>query len=509
MVLSMAETYYLEMEKINKTFPGAQVLYDVSLSIRPGEVRALMGENGAGKSTLIKILGGIYSMDPGGQIRIEGKPVTISNVQDASRYGISIIHQEISLADNMTVYDNLFMGKEVMKSSGLFMDDKTMVRRAEETMQNMGLDIDVRAIVRNLSIAKQQMVEVCRALMFNARLIVMDEPTSSLTEIEIQQLFQQIQRLKEAGIAVIYISHRMEEIFQVADSVTVLRDGQLIGTRPVEELTQDDLITMMVGRQLSEIYGDNSDHEIGDVVMEVRSFRNASLNGISFELHKGEVLGFAGLVGAGRSELARAIFGVDKLDSGELKLFGKPVRIRHPAEAIELGLGFVPENRKLEGLFLSNSIRYNITIPILSKFMGTVGLDKQKEMSIVQKYVNELSIKMTGVDQLTNFLSGGNQQKVVVSKWLSTEPKILILDEPTRGIDVGAKSEIYHLIFDLAQQGVAIMMISSEMEEVINLSDRIVVLHEGDMTGVLDNPPDHRVTQEEILLLASGGKKND
>ncbi len=509
MVLSMAETYYLEMEKISKTFPGAQVLYDIDLKIKPGEVRALMGENGAGKSTLIKILGGIYSMDPGGQIRIKGEPVTISNVEDASRYGINIIHQEISLADNMTVYDNLFMGREIMKSSRIFMDDRTMIRRAQATIREMGQDIDVTTIVRNLSIAKQQMVEICRALMFNAQLIVMDEPTSSLTEVEIQQLFLQIKKLKEAGIAVIYISHRMEEIFQVADSVTVLRDGQLIGTRPVEGLTQNNLITMMVGRELSEIYGTNYNHEIGPVVMEVRGFKNNALHDISFELHQGEILGFAGLVGAGRSELARAIFGVDRLEAGQLKLFGKPHQIRHPAEAIELGLGFVPENRKLEGLFLSNTIKYNITIPVLSKFMGRVGVNRQKEMSIVNHYVHELSIKMTGVDQLTNYLSGGNQQKVVVSKWLSTEPRILILDEPTRGIDVGAKSEIYHLIFALAQQGVSIMMISSEMEEIINLSDRIVVLHEGHLTGILDNDPDHRASQEEILLLASGGKRNE
>ena len=505
----MTEHYYLEMEHINKTFPGAQVLHDVNMRIKPGEVRALMGENGAGKSTLIKILGGIYSMDPGGQIRIEGKPVTINNVEDARKYGISIIHQEISLADNMSVYDNLFMGREILKSSGMFMDDRAMIERAQETMRSMEQDIEVRTLVRDLSIAKQQMVEVCRALMFNARLIVMDEPTSSLTKVEIQQLFQQIQRLKEAGIAVIYISHRMDEIFRVADSVTVLRDGRLIGSRPIGELTQDDLITMMVGRQLSEIYGGNFDHKIGDVVMEVKDFRNEHLNGISFDLHEGEVLGFAGLVGAGRSELARAIFGVDWLESGSLKLFGKPVKIRHPAEAIEHGIGFVPESRKTEGLFLSNTIKYNITIPILHKFIGRVGVNSQKEMSIVNRYVNELSIKMTGVDQLTNYLSGGNQQKVVVSKWLSTEPKILILDEPTRGIDVGAKSEIYHLILALAKQGFAIMMISSEIEEVINLSDRIVVLHEGDMTGVLENSPDNRVSQEEIMLLASGGRQHE
>ena len=505
----MAENYFLEMEHISKTFPGAKVLHDIELRIRPGEVRALMGENGAGKSTLIKILGGIYSMDAGGKIAISGKPVVIRNVEDARRYGIGIIHQEISLADNMSVYDNLFMGRELMGSGRMFLNDKEMIRLAQKTLDEMEIDVDARAMVRDLSIAKQQMVEISRALMINAKLIVMDEPTSSLTEIEIEQLFRQIEKLKKAGIAIIYISHRMDEIFQVADSITVLRDGHLIGTKPASELTQNDLITMMVGRELSEIYGQNVHHAIGDVVLEVKGFKNKRLNDVSFQLHKGEVLGFAGLVGAGRSELARAIFGIDKLEAGELFINGKKVTIRHPAEAIAQGIGFVPENRKMEGLFLTNSIKYNITIPILEKFMGVVGLNSKKEMSIVDSYANELSIKMTGVDQLTNFLSGGNQQKVVVSKWLSTEPSILILDEPTRGIDVGAKSEIYHLIYELAQKGVAIMMISSEMEEIINLSDRIIVLHEGDLTGELDNRPENRASQEEILLLASGGKRNE
>ena len=508
-VAAMMETYFLELSHISKTFPGAKVLHDIEMRVKPGEVRALMGENGAGKSTLIKILGGIYTMDAGGQIKIDGKNVEIRNVEDARRYGISIIHQEISLAENMTVYDNLFMGREVMGPGKLFLSDRAMIKAAQETVDSMGIDVDVRTRVRDLSIAKQQMVEISRALMFNAHLIVMDEPTSSLTEIEIEQLFQQIDKLKKSGIAVIYISHRMEEIFRVSDSVTVLRDGHLIGTRPTQELTQDDLITMMVGRQLSEIYGDGAQHAIGEVVLEVRNFRNSRLNDISFKLHKGEVLGFSGLVGAGRSELARAIFGIDKLEAGELFLNGKPVKIHHPADAIRYGIGFVPENRKLEGLFLSNTIKYNITLPILEKFMGFIGVNNKREMSIVDRFVHELSIKMTGVDQQTVLLSGGNQQKVVVSKWLSTEPQILILDEPTRGIDVGAKAEIYHLILELAKQGVAVMMISSEMEEIINLSDRIIVLHEGTMTGEIDNAPSRRATQEEILLLASGGNRNE
>ena len=338
------------MTNISKTFPGAKVLDRIDIRVKPGEVRALMGENGAGKSTLIKILGGIYSMDPGdGEIRINGEPVKINSVQDAKANGISIIHQEISLADNMTVFDNLFMGAERMKS--LFIDDKRMIREAQKVIDDMDMQINVRTKVSELSIAKQQMVEITRAIMFNARLIVMDEPTSSLTSVEIEHLFEQIAKLKAQGIAIIYISHRMDEIFRIADSISVLRDGHLIGTDDACNLSQNKLVSMMVGREINEVYHRESRPEIGAVTLEVKHFKNKYLKDVSFQLRKGEILGFSGLVGAGRSETARAIFGIDPLQSGELLIEGKPVRIRSARDAIANGIGFVPENRILRVLF--------------------------------------------------------------------------------------------------------------------------------------------------------------
>ena len=502
----MSSPYFLEMTNISKTFPGAKVLDRIDIRVKPGEVRALMGENGAGKSTLIKILGGIYSMDPGdGEIRINGEPVKINSVQDAKANGISIIHQEISLADNMTVFDNLFMGAERMKT--LFIDDKRMIREAQQVIDDMDMQIDVRSKVSELSIAKQQMVEITRAIMFNARLIVMDEPTSSLTSVEIEHLFEQIARLKAQGIAIIYISHRMDEIFRIADSISVLRDGHLIGTDEACNLDQNKLVSMMVGREITEVYHRESRPEIGEVALEVKNLKNKYLKDVSFQLRKGEILGFSGLVGAGRSETARAIFGIDPLQSGEISIDGKAVRIRSARDAIANGIGFVPENRKLEGLFLTGSIEDNMTYPVLEKFMGIVGMNQTKRQAIVDHHVHDLAIKMTSTRQAVGQLSGGNQQKVLVSKWLATEPKILILDEPTRGIDVGAKAEIYQLIFALAQKGIAIMLISSEMDEIINLSDRIVVMHEGVISGEVENDPENRASQEEIMWLASGGKK--
>lgn len=502
----MASEYFLEMHDINKTFPGAKVLDSVHIEIKAGEVRALMGENGAGKSTLIKILGGIHEKDEGtGSIRIAGKEVTIRGVQSAKAHGISIIHQEICLAENMSVADNLFMGAEITGNTGVFLNDKEMVARAQGVLDSLGMQIDARVKVGELSIAKQQMVEISRALLSNARLIVMDEPTSSLTNIEIEQLFAQIHALKSAGIAIIYISHRMDEIFRIADSVTVLRDGQLIGTEFTKNLTQDAIISMMVGRKISEIYDLNTSPAHGAECLRVKGFQNKKLRNIDFCIHKGEILGFSGLVGAGRTELARAIFGIDKLEAGELYLDGKKARIDSPREAIRHGIGYVPESRKTEGLFLQNPIRYNITISVLEQFIRFIRINRNKEKNIVDDYANRLAIKMTSTDQLVRYLSGGNQQKVVVSKWLATNPNILILDEPTRGIDIGAKSEIYHLISELAAQGMAILLISSEMEEIINLSHRIIVMCEGRISGELRRNEMELFSQERIMQLASGG----
>lgn len=503
----MANQYFMEMQGICKTFPGAKVLNNVELRLKAGEVRALLGENGAGKSTLIKILGGIYSKDQDcGCIKINGEEVEINSVHDAKAHGICIIHQEISLADNMTVADNLFMGEELLKKVKCFVDDKQMISKAQQVVDGMGMDIDVRTKVGDLSIAKQQMVEICRALLYDTKLIVMDEPTSSLTQTEIDQLFIQIDKLKKNGIAIIYISHRMDEIFRIADSITVLRDGELIGTDLAANLDKDKLIAMMVGRELLEVYKHDEKLELGAECLVVKNLKNKYLKDISFSLHRGEILGFAGLVGAGRTEMARAIFGIDRIDSGEIFVDGEKAIISRPQDAIARRIAYVPENRKLEGLFLANNIKYNISISVLDKFIKFISVNKKAEQGILDEHRRSLSIKMTSGEQKVQQLSGGNQQKVLVAKWLATDPQILILDEPTRGIDVGAKAAIYQLIYTLAGQGVAIMLISSEMEEIINMSTRIVVMHEGEKAGELENNGTSETMQEKIMLLASGGK---
>ncbi len=506
----MGDRYYLEMLDINKTFPGAKVLNHIDFRIKLGEVRALMGENGAGKSTLMKILGGIYQKDKDtGKILIESQEVEINNVEDAKKYGISIIHQEISLAENMTVFDNIFMGSELNRGIKGFLNDKEMIRQAQEIIDELKVNVDVRSKVGDLSIAKQQMIEICRALLSKAKVIVMDEPTSSLTKTEIDQLFEQIRKLKEAGIAIVYISHRMEEIFQISDTITVLRDGQLIGTKSAAELDQKKIIEMMVGRDLNTYMKNDTELSPGEVCLEVKNLTNKKLKNVSFTLRKGEILGFAGLVGAGRSETARAIFGIDSLASGEIYVGGKQVKIRNAADAIEQGIGYVPESRKEEGLVLDNSIKFNLTISVLERFIRFCFMDRKKENEIVDRYAKELSIKMASANQLVRYLSGGNQQKVVVSKWLATKPDILILDEPTRGIDIGAKTEIYQLIVDMAKAGVAVMLISSEMEEIINLSTRIIVMCEGQVKALLTEEETRTVAQEDIMWYASGRNKDE
>lgn len=501
----MSSEYFLEMSHISKTFSGVKVLDDIDFKIKPGEIRALVGENGAGKSTLMKILGGIYQKDRNsGPIKINGNVVEINTVADATELGISIIHQEINLAENMSVYDNMFMGSELTLGRDIFLDDNGMISKAQNVINRMGVVLDVREKVKNLSIARQQMVEISRSLLSDAKLIVMDEPTSSLTENEIEQLFEQIKKLKQAGIAVVYISHRMPEIFKLSDSITVLRDGKLIGTCLTSELTERSVISMMVGREISEIYGLKKSNPSNENALVVKDLCNRKIQNIEFGLRRGEILGFAGLVGAGRSEMARAIFGIDKLDSGEIFIREKKANIHSPLDAIKYKIGYVPENRKTEGLFLNDSATFNITISVLDKFFRFIGIKKKIEHSIVKNFVSKLNIKLSSFYQKVIYLSGGNQQKILVSKWLSTDPEILILDEPTRGIDIASKSEIYHLMGDLVEKGVAIIFISSEIEEIINLSDRIIVMSEGRISGELDNPREARASQEKIMWLASG-----
>jgi ribose transport system ATP-binding protein/inositol transport system ATP-binding protein len=499
--------YAVEMFNISKTFPGAKVLKNVDFRLKRGEVHALVGENGAGKSTLIKILGGIYEMDrDGGSIKINAKTAVINSVTDAQRFGIAVMHQEISLVSSMTVADNLFMGREILGKGGFFIDDAETQEKAKAILGELELDVDVDEKVGRLSIAKQQLVEVCRALLVKAKIIIMDEPTSSLTKTEIDQLFNQIKKLKKNDISIIYISHRMDEIFTICDTVTVMRDGEYIGTDATVNLDKDKIISMMVGRKLSDVYHHKSYLGGNEVCLQVEGYKNRYLKNVSFSLKKGEILGFAGLIGAGRTELAHAIFGVDRVESGEMCVNGKSVNIKDIADAIKLGIGYVPEDRKSEGLVLIHSIQSNVSISVLEKFIKFITVNHKYEDKLIEDYKNKLSIRMVDPTQKVQFLSGGNQQKVVLAKWMATEPEIFIFDEPTRGIDVGAKADIYKLIEDLAAEGKSIMFISSEMEEIINLSDRIIVMHEGEITGEIDNREVSETRQSEIMRLAAGGK---
>lgn len=490
---------FLEMAHITKKFSGVTVLKDVHLDIEAGEVHALMGENGAGKSTLMKILAGIYACDEG-EIRINGETVVIHDTIAARNQGINFIHQEICLAENMSIAENLYIGMEIKK--GLFLDKKKMVEITQERLNALGLDLDANTQVSTLSIAQKQMVEIARALFFDAKLVVMDEPTSSLTNKEVDSLFEQVELLKQKQVAIVYISHRMEEIFKIADRVTVLRDGQYIGTKNICDIDMQKLISMMVGRGISQERMDVPNGS--DSILQVRNFCNRYLKDVSFDLKRGEVLGFAGLVGAGRTELAYAIFGIDPLDSGELILDGKKVVHKSPQDSIRNGVVLVPEDRKQYGLVTSLSVKFNLTLPILYKFIKGIRVDTEKERKIIDNYANKLAIKMSGVDQICAGLSGGNQQKVVISKWLASEPSVIILDEPTRGIDIGAKQDIYNLIKELAEQGLSIILISSELPEILKMSSRVAVMHEGELEHIFESV--EGVTQEQIMYYAVGGK---
>lgn len=493
----------LTMQNIHKKFPGVNALQGVNFELRYGEVHALLGENGAGKSTLIKVLAGIYSADEG-KIFLDNENIKIENVHQAQAQGISVIHQELCLAPNLTVSDNIFLGKEKTNKTG-FVKFPEQNHAAQELLDSLGLAIKATDLVANLSVAQQQMVEIAKALSIEARIIVMDEPTASLTLKEVEKLFQMIESLKEKNIAVIYISHRMEELFRVADRVTVLRDGKYIGTKETAGTTREELISMMVGRELKDLYK-RTFHSQGDTVLEVRHFsRGNVLHDINFSLKKGEILGISGLVGSGRTELARAIFGIDPVDTGELLVAGQPAKVSSPIEAMDFGIVLVPEDRKGQGLILVQSVSYNITLAILKQFIKRMSVDRHLEKELVGNYIDKLSIKTPTFEQLTNNLSGGNQQKIVIAKWVATNPKVLIMDEPTRGVDVGAKAELYSIINMLAEQGVGILMISSELPEIIGMSDRILVMHNGRITGELTRG---ELDQGLIMHYATGGIQN-
>nr|WP_066627061.1 sugar ABC transporter ATP-binding protein [Clostridium magnum] len=488
------------MKNVNKQFPGVYVLKDVNFELEKGEVHALLGENGAGKSTLMKVLGGIYSIDKG-EIYIDGQRVEVKSVKDAQDLGISIIHQELVLVPYMTVAENIYLGRELVGASGL-VDKKAMIREAQKLLDSFELKIKASSLVVGLTVAQQQMVEIIKAISFNAKILVMDEPTSSLTDKEVEFLFSTIVSLKRKGVGIVYISHRMSELSQISDRITVMRDGEYIGTKVTKSTTKDELISMMVGRELTNYYT-RTYNEPGETILEVKNLtREGILKDVSFKIKKGEILGMAGLMGAGRSEVMRAIFGLDPIDSGEIFIEGKKVDIKDPNDAMRYGIALVPENRKEEGLFLIQSVKFNATLKVLDKFMKFIKVDKKVENDIVNKYVKEMSIKTPSTEQLVGNLSGGNQQKVVIARWLATNPKVLILDEPTRGVDVAAKAEIYLIMNELVNSGVSIIMISSELPEIINMSDRVLVMCNGSISGNLVRG---ELTQEKIMHYATGG----
>ena len=489
----------LVMEHISKSFPGVKALDDVHLSVRPGSVHALMGENGAGKSTLMKVLIGMYAADSG-TITFKGKPVEIRDTETALKLGISMIHQELSPVPYMSVSENIFLGREPTRMG--FVDKKAMVTQTRALLKRLEIDIDPTVKMRDLSIANTQIIEIAKAISYDSSLIIMDEPTSAITDREVAHLFRMIRSLKEKGVAIIYITHKMDEVFKISDEITVFRDGKHIATVPAATTTRNNLISMMVGRELTSIFP-KQDAPIGEVVLSVRNLtRKGIVRDVSFDLRRGEILGLAGLMGAGRTEVIEGIFGIRKIDSGEISVKGKRVEIRSPSDAIAHGMALLTEDRKITGIMGVLPVRDNMMVASLDAFSSSTGFLRKRQIqeTCVQER-SRLDIKTPSMDQLVKLLSGGNQQKVLVSRWLLTTPDILILDEPTRGIDVGAKAEIHRLMSRLANEGKAILMISSELPEVLGMSDRVLVMHEGRLAGIFDRKD---ATQESIMQAATG-----
>ncbi len=491
----------IEMKGINKSFGSNQVLKDAGFLLKDGEVHALMGENGAGKSTLMKILTGVYTRDAG-TVLVDGQEVVYKSPQEAEKAGIVFIYQELNVLFDLTVEENLFMGKEITKGFGIC-DRKAMRKKAQEVMDKMGVNIPINAVMSDLSVGQQQMVEICKALMVDAKVLIMDEPTAALTQSETEGLFKLIKSLREKGVSIVYISHRMEEIFELCDRITILRDGTYVGTENIKDITMDDIVRMMIGREIGERYPKREGVKIGDEVLCVENLCKGKIfQNVNFRVHAGEVLGVSGLMGAGRTEIMHAIFGNLPYDSGRVLINGEAVQIKSARDAINAGIGFITEDRKTEGLLLEKSIAENIELANLGKVSDKSVLSKKKGKELVKKGIDEFRIKCFGPEHECNNLSGGNQQKVVIAKWVYTDPKVLILDEPTRGVDIGAKKEIYNVINDLAAKGVAIIMVSSELPEVLGMSDRIMVVHEGKVTGIIDAAD---ADQEKVMTLATGG----
>jgi rhamnose transport system ATP-binding protein len=490
--------YILELKNITKSFSGVEVLHDVSFTLRPGEVHALLGENGAGKSTLVKIITGVHQPDHG-EILLNGARVHFSDARESLHAGVAAIYQELSLFPDLDVAENIFVGRQPITTGGRI-DWKKLYRDAEQLLTSLGVHLDLKQKARSLSIAQQQMVEIARAISINARILIMDEPTSSLTLNEVADLFRLVRRLRESGTAIIFISHRLEELFEIAERVTVFRDGSYIDTRSMKDISRDELIHLMVGRTIPNLFP-KQDVQAGDVILKVENLSRAgAFENISFELRRGEILGMAGLVGAGRTNVARAIFGVEPATGGRIQIDGKDVAVTSSQQAKELGIAYVPEDRQLHGLIPAMSLTSNISLSMIQNYARRGWLRDSVERKAAYGAARQMEVRASHIWQNARELSGGNQQKVVLAKWLSTQPRILVLDEPTRGIDVGTKAAVHALMSRLASEGMAILMISSELPEVLGMSDRIIVMREGHVTGLFTRA---EATQEKIISAAT------
>ena len=491
----------LEVKGITKRFPGVTALSNVDLILHPGEVLAVIGENGAGKSTLMKILAGVQTHDEG-EILVNGEPTLIDSCRKATDLGISLIHQELNLSDNLSVGANIYLGREPRQYG--FIDNKKIRQDSKDLLEQVGLQISADALVSALSIGQQQLVEIAKALSTNAKVLIMDEPTSSLSTGETERLFEVVRDLKMRGVSIIYISHRLAEVSALADRVLVLRDGENAGQLSRHEIKHDAMVQLMVGRDVSKYYA-RQPHPIGDVVLEVRDLITPAWphHQLNFKIRRGEIVGISGLVGAGRTELLRVLFGVDEALGGDILIRGRPAQIQTPEDAINLGLALVPEERKEKGLIIDMTVRENIGLAgVWRHKIGLGALNRKKEASDTDEMVEQLRIKTPDADQVVRYLSGGNQQKVVLGKWLTMQPTVLLMDEPTRGIDIGAKEEVYKLMESLARDGMAILFVSSELEEILGMSDRALIMHEGRITGELEREV---LTEETVMLLATGG----
>ncbi len=494
------QAHLLEVHGLSKGFPGVQALDDVSFDLHAGEVHALMGENGAGKSTLMKILAGVYTEDSG-QILLDGQRITVPSPRAAQALGIGIVHQELNLMNHLSAAQNIFIGREPRGRFGL-LDEAALNQQVSELFERLHLRLDPRTLVGDLTVARQQMVEIAKALSHDSRVLIMDEPTAALNDAEINELFRIVHQLKSQGVGIIYISHKMDELKRIADRVTVMRDGRVIGTVPAAETPVAQIIAMMVGREIDDVRASASPDSSAEVVLKVQGLnRGTVVRDVSFELRRGEILGFAGLMGAGRTEVARAIFGADPIDAGNIEVHGQKARIRSPRDAVRLGIGYLSEDRKHFGLALGLDVETNVAMASMERFTSALGfVDARQTSDAGERYVEQLGIKTPSLSQLVKLLSGGNQQKIVIAKWLLRDCDILFFDEPTRGIDVGAKSEIYKLLEALAAEGRAVVVISSELPEVLRLAHRVLVMCEGAITGELSAA---EATQEKIMHLAT------